>query len=349
MNFTAHNGLRASGRDSILDSLRGFAIIFVVIGHIPGWLNTVGVSSVYGNFIRTWVYYFHMPLFFMLSGYVHGMKPPLSGKRDFVINFKKNILDLYVPCMFFSLLQAFINLFILSSSNSMGAHVPSLGNFLRMPLVGFLNYWFLSILFFAKSLHLLGECYIKREYLHSALWIILFILTECFGSIIPSSISRMQRIFTYGIFFHLGYIIKRHGYISSEKNPGIFCGIVLLFAGVICSVLSANSFTETGVALFTSLSLLIIFYALKINVNFLATCGIYSMVIYCIHNYVAALLRLTYKYYRAIVPGQYAVLFLMFLSVALLIPLFVVWLYKNVKYLHWIEYLFYPRKLIMKK
>ena len=42
-----------------LDILKGIGIILVVVGHMIG-------NQLY---IRPWIYAFHMPLFFMLSGY----------------------------------------------------------------------------------------------------------------------------------------------------------------------------------------------------------------------------------------------------------------------------------------
>lgn len=42
-----------------LDILKGIGIILVVVGHMIG-------NQLY---IRPWIYAFHMPLFFMVSGY----------------------------------------------------------------------------------------------------------------------------------------------------------------------------------------------------------------------------------------------------------------------------------------
>jgi len=49
----------SSDRISWLDALRGLGLIFVILGHmtIPGWM-------------RQWIFSFHMPLFFFLSGYL---------------------------------------------------------------------------------------------------------------------------------------------------------------------------------------------------------------------------------------------------------------------------------------
>ena len=51
-----------------IDSLKGLAIILVVLGH-----NTGGENDAYHFF-----YTFHMPLFFLISGFLFSMKPPLE-------------------------------------------------------------------------------------------------------------------------------------------------------------------------------------------------------------------------------------------------------------------------------
>lgn len=66
----------SSNRISFLDSLKGFTILCVIIGHVAlGYLKT----NVYSNYsegifrIYDTMYSFHMPLFMMISGYVFSM------------------------------------------------------------------------------------------------------------------------------------------------------------------------------------------------------------------------------------------------------------------------------------
>ena len=53
-------------RDSKIDSLKGFLIILVVVGHIPfGNFNIEKVDAI--NYAIRWFYFFHMPLFLVVS------------------------------------------------------------------------------------------------------------------------------------------------------------------------------------------------------------------------------------------------------------------------------------------
>lgn len=53
-------------RDLKIDSLKGFLITLVVIGHIPfGSFNIEKVDSI--KYFTQWLYFFHMPLFLAVS------------------------------------------------------------------------------------------------------------------------------------------------------------------------------------------------------------------------------------------------------------------------------------------
>lgn len=70
-------------RLTALDSLRGFGILLVVLGHTS---QTSGLVS--------WIFSFHMPLFFIISGM-------LFHERQFLDSFKRKAVRLLVPYVFF--------------------------------------------------------------------------------------------------------------------------------------------------------------------------------------------------------------------------------------------------------
>lgn len=69
----------ASQRIEYLDAVKGFAIFLVVVGHAilwnaPDWelniqFDAHNPSALYRGIIFQWIYSFHMPLFFMISGF----------------------------------------------------------------------------------------------------------------------------------------------------------------------------------------------------------------------------------------------------------------------------------------
>lgn len=72
---------------SNIDYLKGILIIFVIAGHvIQGEMDK--------TLIRHIIYYFHMPLFIGVSGYLFNMK---QLNKDFILGIKKLIIHLIIP------------------------------------------------------------------------------------------------------------------------------------------------------------------------------------------------------------------------------------------------------------
>lgn len=76
-------------RDRSIDAAKGIAIILVVLGHV-----CTGIP-----WLVKWIYSFHMPLFFMISGYLR------EGKEygDFVPFLKKKqyLCFIHIICLLF--------------------------------------------------------------------------------------------------------------------------------------------------------------------------------------------------------------------------------------------------------
>lgn len=75
-----------------IDSLKGFAILLVVIGH----LNFVS------NELNQYIYSFHMPLFFFISGYLLSIGKYLNNGKFFL---RKKVHSLIMPYFLFSLIS----------------------------------------------------------------------------------------------------------------------------------------------------------------------------------------------------------------------------------------------------
>lgn len=74
-----------SSRLTALNSLRGFGILLVVLGH----------TSQFAGLVH-WIFSFHMPLFFIISGM-------LFHERQFLDSFKKKVARLLIPYLFFGI------------------------------------------------------------------------------------------------------------------------------------------------------------------------------------------------------------------------------------------------------
>lgn len=70
-------------REPFLDGLKGFGCLLVILGHVlSGYLDAGTFPGSYGSLYgpRTWIYSFHMPLFFLLSGFTFALAYFRDGK-----------------------------------------------------------------------------------------------------------------------------------------------------------------------------------------------------------------------------------------------------------------------------
>lgn len=74
----------SSKRISYLDILKGFGIFFVVFGHVT-----------HNSILREYIWNFHMPLFFLVSGLFH------NSSNTFKSFFLKRIKSIYIPYVLF--------------------------------------------------------------------------------------------------------------------------------------------------------------------------------------------------------------------------------------------------------
>lgn len=72
-----------------VDLLKGIAIIFVILGHIGQGLEKSGITSFYSIALNNFIYSFHMPMMFILSGYLRkGGGGIIKTIRIQIINFQ---------------------------------------------------------------------------------------------------------------------------------------------------------------------------------------------------------------------------------------------------------------------
>lgn len=132
-------------RENWIDHIKIFACILVALGHFFQSMCTAGIlqpGAVYQWFNRT-IYYFHVPLFFICSGYVYQK----YSRVDSFIKWKRHVLKkmvtLGVPYFVFSLITWAIKRLFAGDVNS---EVHGLGYDLFIHPMS--PYWYLFALFF---------------------------------------------------------------------------------------------------------------------------------------------------------------------------------------------------------
>lgn len=133
-----------------VDILKGIAIICVFIGHTT--------SMEYGNvsgMLKIWIYSFHMPLFFFLSGYVFFIK----NCDDYKTFLKKKIKSIIIPLISFSVISVifdllYYTLLLHDPDHSLQIEINKLIGIFTQQKTGEYNtvLWFLPCLFVVENI-----------------------------------------------------------------------------------------------------------------------------------------------------------------------------------------------------
>lgn len=182
-------------RNKNIDLLKGVGIIFMVIGHLH-------FQSKY--FVKL-IYSFHMPLFFVIAGYLY------TSRNDIWGYIKRKAIRLLIPYFSFSVLYLVLQFFIDKTHFSDKIISVLLYPTFDIPLESAL--WFLPAMFWCCVFYALMERRINNRVIFSLLIIIgTFVgcLWNSFSNIqIPFSIA--PAISAFG-FFHIGQLIKKNSH-----------------------------------------------------------------------------------------------------------------------------------------
>ena len=210
-----------SARVEIYDWLRLVATIFVVIGHsaylrihttfggvayaLPENINAAYYSPVmqFFRYLSRWVYGFHMPLFFMLSGAVLALRP--LGRFDAVVQskIKRLIIPYFVYGWLFMLPVKYIGHFY-----SRESVLQAMQGLLSGQDAGHL--WFLTALFWCLIIFVLIEkITIKLGCDSRYLLLMIAGLIQLTYSYIPFDVLKMKTGLSYIFWFALGFVFEK--------------------------------------------------------------------------------------------------------------------------------------------
>lgn len=214
---------------------KAIGILLMVLGHARCPLP-----------LQQFIYMFHMPLFFFLSGYCFKEKY-LLDKRSFIL---KRVKGLYVPFVKWSLLFLVLhNLFFylniyndvygfegkVSHLYTLKEHIIKAVHLLTAmrdneQLLG--GYWFLKQLFCASIICLYTIKYVKNAIIGGSILLTISFFLLLSGVSVPYfGISSLT--FFSASFFMMGYILSKHKLPSAFKFT-VFYGVVVLIGAICC-------------------------------------------------------------------------------------------------------------------
>ena len=268
-----------SKRIVFLDNLKGFAIILVVIGHAVQYFYSP--EDFDRNLLFRLVYSFHMPLFFVISGYV-----TLYSRHSSLtfIWLKKNVLQLLLPFFSWAVLSWIV------------FHKYSVIDVIMQPDTGL---WFLWTLFFVRICFVFSQTLalklnVTPIIIHVVMYLILFILAYLMKGLFASGM-----IGRYYFFYTIGYYTAVHkDQLFKVKNIGLslltYTSCFLLFSiywyrtrdaipelydGIFQGFIVNDVYKYMTALLGSQTCLLSFFYYRGVNLSFIGkkTLGIYAV------------------------------------------------------------------------
>jgi fucose 4-O-acetylase-like acetyltransferase len=196
-----------SKRIEYIDALKGFAIFCVLWGHSLQYLK--GSYDSPHDLMFEFIYSFHMPLFFMVSGIFFKTSLKLNLKA---FTFKKGV-QLLLPCV----VWAAIGILIRSSLDFINGNLHFSLALLKPIINPFGWIWFLRDLFASYLLVYVSLKFFKKQWL-ACLSSLIFV----FIAPVPSSLNFLLPMFWAGIYLKDNYQIV----MECSKQVLIVAGIV---------------------------------------------------------------------------------------------------------------------------
>lgn len=277
-----------------VDVAKGLTIFLVVWGHLIEHYNPS--SQVY-----YYIYAFHMPCFFFLSGYVFRIE-----KYGSVWELIKNkFRTLMVPIYTFGLISLVIGMMEHVFAGNIFEYFAQLFSIKKwictiIPVrgSGYFFFWYLSALFCTEIILYFQIKYIKNNMVRLLSSIIMFtvgyMIVRIFKLMLPLDVDLALFI---NIFVLLGYLVKEKEYILKQFDwkKGIVCGMLFFAFGftnwyffgqhvvsvLFCSVLNPVLFI--GGALFGTLTLIRVSMCIE-YCGWIQIVGRTSLVIYCMQG-----------------------------------------------------------------
>ena len=180
-------------RDTRIDSLKGFLIVLVILGHL---ITTIDNVNRVNHAVMGLIYIFHMPLFILISGYLT-KSPEQQSVRD----------------MWRGVGKIFITLIIFHFLSCMRVWLY-VGNFLNvLKIFPFSELWYLlSLIFWRIILYYSPKSLLNRPILSLGIAVVVSMFS---GLTHLGVFLSIQRTLNFFLFFLMGYYY-RQGMLSTK-------------------------------------------------------------------------------------------------------------------------------------
>ena len=274
-----------SKRIQWIDIVKGIAILCMLWGH----------SSPASPF-KDWIYSWHMPIFFVICGYLRGRDTSSITWENLIIFLKKRWHNLVIPYILFGvILIVFYDILHLLSHTTL----EYLNNVWKLAsLQGINSLWFLPVYFMAELLFVLMPKNRNAGILVLFLFIVLVVIEQ---TMLTYPLSFLYKVSEGFIFVFIGFALSK---LHIENRIPFYFSIPLLILFFIGSMLNGDASmnkmnhvwlyflnaTGTSVGIITLINSLQHKYSF--NSKFITYFGINSIIVLCTNNLIIEIIRL---------------------------------------------------------
>ncbi len=270
-------------RDYSFDIAKGIGIVLVVYGHVIRGLNgtSVALNDVFYSISDKLIYSFHMPLFFIISGYLFKLSSEKYANERLI---RSKVTTILYPYFIWSVLQSLLEIILSKYTNGDVGWM----DLVLIPIIPRAQFWFLFVLFIVMLVHIL----IKKWYWVGLSISLIYIVLKDVG--IVNYPRPFDEILYFYFFFVIGFkflpqylnLIKGMNTILVLGAFGLMQFVYLYFEvpilKVVCGLLGFIALINLSVVICERNSLKKVFVLL----------GEYSMEIYILHIIISSGLRI---------------------------------------------------------
>lgn len=323
-------------REKWVDDVKVIACILVVLGHFFQSMTKANIlpeNNLYGWF-NTTIYYFHVPLFFICSGYLYQKYSKVNSVDSWCKNVAKKALALGVPYATFTTATWVLKKIFSSSVND---QIGGLGDTLFFHPTA--PYWYLYALFF---IFLVTPTFSSAK--AASVGIIISLAAKLL--ILTGTGYEIYAVSTFlsnEIWFVLGMSICAFNVqLRDRKVQGTICGLLFIILSNLVyttEIGSAAISFAMGLLACTAVIMMVAGFEEKFGrgMKLLAK---YTMPIFLMHTLFAAPLR---SVLMKVGIGNVVIHVVLGLGISFAGPIMAAWIMKKTK---WLEFFLYPNKII---
>ena len=324
-------------REKWVDDVKVIACILVVLGHFFQSMTKASIlpeNDLY-EWFETTIYYFHVPLFFICSGYLYQKYSKVNSVSSWCKNVAKKALALGVPYATFTTATWVLKKMFSSSVND---QIGGLGDTLLLHPTA--PYWYLYALFF---IFLVTPTFSSVK--AAAVGLVVAIAAK--GLILTGggySVYAVSTVLSNEIWFALGMSICAFNVqLKGRKVQGTICGLLFtILSVVVYKVGISGGVIPFAMGLLACVAVILMVAGGKRfgrGMDFLAK---YTMPIFLMHTLFAAPLR---SILMKIGIENAVIHVVLGLVISFAGPIIAAWIMKKTK---WLEVFLYPNKFIRK-